>query len=530
MKNFLIAFLFFCTLNTFSQIPVIKWQQCYGNDENVFAFGIVSIGEGYLFGLEVNSGEGVTNYHGSNDIWLVRTDSVGIMLWEKCYGGSYGETPEKLIKKSEDEYFIFGYAGSTDGDVQSGNNGFADLWVVKINGLGDIQWEKTYGCTGVDNPRDLILTPDGGFVMIDRIGIGGGDVTHFYGIGDCWMAKCDSLGNLEWEKTLGNDGLDNCVSMIVNKAGNIMMIGAAQWHGGLVECFPDGAWGDVWIVELDLQGNILTQYCYGGSHYDTGHSIIELEDGYVFVAVTYSNDGDVSGFHGNQPEEKSDIWVVRLDEQLEIVWQKCLGGYRSDNPNYLTLTVDGGFVVIGMTNSFDGDVSGNHSLSGDFDIWVVKLDGDGELIWQQCYGGKWSERLENPHTVLKKSDYNYVFAASSNYSPSFDVQCGTFHNYNAWLFEIALDDTTHIVNPIANRQSMNLFPNPATTEVWLQLPADIPLSDMQIELYNPEGSLLYKAQPVSNFHKIETAQLPVGLYVVRLWDGRNWQSGRLVVR
>jgi len=71
MKNLLIAFLFFCTLNTFSQIPVIKWQQCYGNDENVFAFGIVSIGEGYLFGLEVNSGEGVTNYHGSYDIWLV---------------------------------------------------------------------------------------------------------------------------------------------------------------------------------------------------------------------------------------------------------------------------------------------------------------------------------------------------------------------------------------------------------------------------------------------------------------------------
>ncbi len=529
MKNLLIAFIFFCTLNTFAQIAEIKWQQCYGNDENVFAFGLASIGDGYMFALEVNSGEGVTNYHGSNDIWLVRTDSVGIMLWEKCYGGSFGETPQKLIKKSEDEYFIFGYAGSIDGDVQSGNNGFADLWVVKINGLGDIQWERTYGCTGVDNPRDLILTPDGGFVMIDRIGIGGGDVTHFYGIGDCWMAKCDSLGNLEWEKTLGNDGLDNCMSMIVNSAGNLMMIGATQWYGGLVECFPDGAWGDVWIVELDLQGNILAQYCYGGSHYDAGYSIIELENGYVFIAFTVSNDGDVSGLHG-PTDLYGDIWVVRLDEQMEIVWQQCLGGFRTDHPNYITQTEDGGFVVIGTTNSNDGDVSGNHSLSGDFDIWVVKLDGDGELIWQQCYGGKWSERLENPHTVLKKSDYNYVFAASSNFSPSFDVQCGTFHNYNAWLFEIALDDTANIHNPVANQQSINLFPNPATTEAWLQLPAHIPLTDVQIELYNPKGSLLYKAQPESNFHKIETALLPVGLYVVRLWNGRSWQSGRLVVR
>jgi hypothetical protein len=529
MKNLLSAFLFFCFLNTFTQIAEIKWQKCYGNDENVFAFGIVSIGDGYLFGLEVSSGEGVTNYHGSNDIWLVRTDSVGVMLWEKCYGGSSGETTQKLIKKSEDEYFIFGYAGSTDGDVQSGNNGFADLWVIKINGLGDILWEKTYGCTGVDNPKDMILTPDGGFVMIDRIGTGGGDVTHFYGIGDCWMAKCDSLGNLEWEKTLGNDGLDNCVSMIVNSAGNLMMIGATQWYGGLVECFPDGAWGDVWIVELDLQGNILAQYCYGGSHYDLGLSIIETEDGYVVNAGTYSNDGDVSGLHGS-PDMYGDIWVIKLDKQMGIVWQKCLGGYRTEYANFITQTDDGGFVVIGTTNSNDGDVSGNHSFSGDFDIWVVKMNGQGELLWQQCYGGKWSERLENPHTVLKKSDYNYVFAASSNFSPSFDVQCGTFHNYNAWLFEIALDDTTHIINPVANEQSINIFPNPTSTEAWLQLPANIPLTDMQIELYNPTGMLLYKAQPVSNFHKIETAQLPVGLYVVRMWDGSSWQSGRLVVR
>jgi hypothetical protein len=110
------------------------------------------------------------------------------------------------------------------------------------------------------------------------------------------------------------------------------------------------------------------------------------------------------------------------------------------------------------------------------------------------------------------------------------VQCGTFHNYNAWLFEIALDDTTHIINPVAHQQSINIFPNPAITEAWLQLPANIPLTDMQIELYNPTGRLLYKAQPTSTFHKIETAQLPVGLYVVRLWDGNKWQWGRLVVR
>jgi len=515
-----------------AQIPEIVWQQCFGNNENVFANGIVPIGDGYLFGLEVLSGEGVSNYHGSYDIWLVRTDSVGTLLWEKCYGGSSSETPFKLIKKSEDEYFIFGHAGSMDGDVQSGNNGFSDLWVVKINGQGIIQWEQTYGCEGFDTARDMILTPDGGFVMIDRIGIGGGDVSQFYGIGDCWMAKCDSLGNLEWEKTLGNTGLDNCMSMTVNSAGNIMMIGAAQWHGDLVACFPDGAWGDVWLVELDLQGNILDQHCYGGSQYDVGYSIIELEDGYAFIGSTASNDGDVSGLHDIQISEfTTDFWVVRLDNHMEIVWQKCLGGYRNDQPFYITSTEDGGFVVIGTTISTDGDVSGNHSISYNYmDIWLAKINGEGELQWQQCYGGKWAERLENPHTVLKKSDYNYVFAASSNFSPSFDVQCGTFYNYNAWLFEIDTVDTTQIAETLTQNKQLNIFPNPASNEAWLQLPGDIDLAQALVMFYSPTGKLLSKAQPTSNFHKIETSRLPAALYFVRLWNGSSWQSGKLVVR
>jgi hypothetical protein len=534
MKNILTVLLILFAFNASAQIPEITWQQCYGTITNDYAFGIAKTEDGYMFAIEVFSGDGLTNYHGSYDIWLVNTDSIGNILWEKCYGGSSAESPYKLIKKPEDEYFIFGYAGSTDGDVQSGNHGYSDLWVVKINAEGDIIWEKTYGSIGHDNPRDMILTPDGGFVMIARVGIGGGDVTHYYGSGDCWMAKCDSIGNIEWEKTMGNDGLDNCVSLMINSAGNIMMIGAAQWHGGLVECYPDGEWADVWIVELDMQGNILAQYCYGGSHYDLGYMIIELDEGYAFVAGTNSNDGDVSGLHGppgGPPGGWSDIWVVRLNEQMEIIWQKCIGGYDSELPNYITQTEDGGFVVIGTTRSNDGDVSGNPSWPGTYAaIWVVKLDAQGNIEWQKVYGGWGSERLENPHTILKKSDHNYVIAASTTFSPSHDVQCGTFSaNRNAWIFEIALDDTVNVIEQFAGTGEMFVYPNPATSETWLQLPENLPLTAMFIELYSPTGRLLYRAQPTSKFHKIEVAHLPKGLYFVRIWDGEQWLVEKLVV-
>lgn len=515
-----------------AQIPEIRWQRCYGDYENNWYVVNEAMNSGYIFAVNRASGDSISNYHGGADIWVVFMDSLYNVIWERCFGGSDADNPWKIIRLNDTEFFVFGKTSSVDGDVQSGNHGYSDIWVLKLNIEGEILWERTYGCTGIDDPRDMILTPDGGFVMIDRIGIGGGDVSQFYGIGDCWMAKCDSLGNLEWEKTLGNTGLDNCMSMTVNSAGNIMMIGAAQWHGDLVACFPDGAWGDVWLVELDLQGNILDQHCYGGSQYDVGYSIIELEDGYAFIGSTASNDGDVSGLHDIQISEfTTDFWVVRLDNHMEIVWQKCLGGYRNDHPFYITSTEDGGFVVIGTTTSTDGDVSGNHSISYNYtDIWLAKINGEGALQWQQCYGGLGGERLENPHTVLKKSDYNYVFAASSNYSPSFDVQCGSFQNYNAWLFEIDTVDTTQIAETLTQNKQLNIFPNPASNEAWLQLPGDIDLAQALVMLYSPTGKLLSKVQPTSNFHKIETSRLPAALYFVRLWNGSYWQSGKLVVR
>jgi hypothetical protein len=323
MKKIISAVMLFFAINASAQIPEIIWQQCYGTATLDFTFGIAPTENGFMLAIEVESGEGITNYHGLQDIWIVNIDSTGTMLWEKCFGGSSNDIPRKIISIGNNEFYVFGGAASTDGDVQSHNQGNGDLWVMKINGEGDLLWEKCYGSWGTDEPRDMILTPDGGFAMLARISASGGDISNYYGLYDNWVVKCDSLGNIEWEITLGNNGLDNGISMMVNSAGNIMMIGAAQKYGGLVECYPDGAWADVWIVELDLQGNILAQYCYGGSYYDLGYNIIELEEGYIFVASTYSNDGDVSGLHGST-NGANDIWVVRLNEQMEITWQKCM--------------------------------------------------------------------------------------------------------------------------------------------------------------------------------------------------------------
>jgi len=217
------------------------------------------------------------------------------------------------------------------------------------------------------------------------------------------------------------------------------MIGCHGESGGMIDCpDPGNDEADVWIIEMDLQGTLLNQYCYGGTRWDQGYDILELENGYAFVGVTISNDGDVSGFHGFEWTEYYDIWMVKIDFSGNIIWQKCLGGYNSDYPVYLTQTGDGGFIIIGDTWSSDGDVTGNHSDTGRADIWVVKLNSEGELEWDHCFGGGSDERFWGIHSVLKKEDYNYVLGANSNYLDA-DVECDLFPNDlqdNAWLLEI----------------------------------------------------------------------------------------------
>jgi hypothetical protein len=166
-----------------------------------------------------------------------------------------------------------------------------------------------------------------------------------------------------------------------------------------------------------------------------------MTDGYVFAANTNSDDGDVSGFHGPAGEnEYSDYWIVKISLTGNIIWQKCLGGYSWEYPVYISETADSGFVVIGNTNSHDGDVTGNHITEwNELDIWIVKLNSDGQLLWENCYGGLGTDRFWGIHSVLKKDDFNFVLGANSDYA-SDDVTCDLFPNTtvidNAWLFEI----------------------------------------------------------------------------------------------
>jgi hypothetical protein len=438
MKTKIILILSFtiCQLS-YSQIPEIKWQTCFGTDQWDKSYGITKKENGYLLAIDIpTNGPGITNYHGESDPWIINTDENGNIIWETCYGGTEGETIKKIIKASATEFYLVGETESGDYDITCDTNyGLTDFWVLKINENSDILWDNCYGSIRADGIRDAILTPDDGLLFMGRISSNGGDVKKYYGSMDLWFCKIDSLGNIEWEKTVGNQSLDNGISMQLISDTSFAFIGGYDDPGGMIDCeiSVSGFYADLLLMEMSLtDGDILNMYCYGGSDGDLGFDFEKIADGYILAASTRSNDGDVSGLHGG-----SDMWVVRTDNQGQIVWQRCLGGSYEETPYYITQVEDGGFIVIGNTSSHNGDVTNNHSHQGGawFDIWVVKLSSGGEIEWDVCYGGTGTERLFNTNAILKKDDYNYVFNAQAQFNSN-DVQCELHGDIDAWVFEI----------------------------------------------------------------------------------------------
>ncbi len=434
--------LLFLYSSSFSQIDKITWQQCFGTtgyDGQDWVRGATKFNDGYLFGISITQDEPwISNYHGSTDAWIINTDSLGNIIWEKCYGGSKGDGPQEIIPIDSNFIYLVNGTASNDGDVQNFTNEYYDNWVIKINKYGDIIWENCYGGPDVEEPRDALLTSDGGLLLMSRITAAGGDISNFYGGIDIWVCKIDSQGTIQWEKTLGNHGFENAITMEYTSDTTFFILGGVNESGGMVDCdcnvHPTG-YLDVWLIEMDIYGNIIRQLCYGGTGYELLTDIVITEGGYVFTSSTSSYDGDVTGLHG-----LDDIWVVKIDNVGNIIWEKCLGGSKLDWPRYITQTQDKGLVIIGETKSSNGDVSNNHSNFGTIDTWVIKLDQYGILQWEHCFGSMDDERVWTCNNIIKISDYDYVVAVQSK-GISGDIECelnpepGT-NSPDAWIINI----------------------------------------------------------------------------------------------
>lgn len=335
--------------------PTVEWQQLLGGTYGDWAGSVQETADlGYIVAGWTFSNDGdVSGNHGGYDAWVVKLDSSGIMQWQKALGGT-GEDRATCMQQSADGgYVLAGYTSSSNGDVM-GNHGGKDAWVVKLDGLGVIQWQQVLGGSGEDRASAIHRTMDGGYCIVGGTASNDGDVSGNHGGEDVWVVKLDSVGTLQWQRTLGGTGDERAASVEPTSDGGYVLGGYTLSNNGDVT-LNHGA-EDAWVIKLDSTGNIQWQKTMGGTGSDRANAVQRTEDGgYILAGTTTSDDGGVIGYHGS-----GDAWLARLDDTGAILWQRALGGMDGDGANAIVQTGDGGYIMAGHASSIDGNVGGNH--------------------------------------------------------------------------------------------------------------------------------------------------------------------------
>lgn len=416
-------------LNSQNFPPDIQWQKSVGGSQSDEIPKVrQTLDGGYVaFGYSwSNDGNATVNY-GEGDYWVVKFDSLGVMQWQKSYGGSRAQYGYDIQQLPDSGYILIGETQLSDGDVTGYHGGSFDCWILRINKTGAIKWKKTFGGSKDDRGRSITPTSDGGYIFTASTSSNDGDVSGFHGsLGyDFWVVKIDSSGIIQWQKTLGGDGQDEPAEIVPTMDGGYMVSGYSSSQNGDVT--GNKGMGDAWIVKLDSLGNIAWNKCYGGSNHDGAGSAAQTADGgYIISAYTQSDDGDVAGYHG-----MSDLWVIKTDAYGAIEWQKTLGGTGDDLGGEIQQTFDSGYVVVGFSESNDGDLD---SVKGLTDVWVVKLTDSGTIKWSKTMGGS---DLEYAYSIRQSSDSGYIVGALS---ASNDGDLTTNHGMtDYWIIKLAKD-------------------------------------------------------------------------------------------
>uniref|UniRef100_UPI0040497737 hypothetical protein n=1 Tax=Gelidibacter sp. TaxID=2018083 RepID=UPI0040497737 len=385
MKKLLLIIIGFTASNLFSQTPVIEWQKNIGGSSNDFSRSVKQTSDGgfILAGSSASINGDLTNNNGGEDFWIVKLNSLGNIQWQKSIGGSATDIAYSISQTTDGGYIVCGMTGSNSGNV-TGNHGMSDGWVVKLNSIGNIQWQKALGGTQQESLHSIQQTSDGGYITAGFSQSSNGDVSNNNGSTDYWIVKLNSSGNILWEKSIGGSGSDTAYSISQTTDDGYIVTGSSNSNDG--DVIGNHGFSDSWTIKLDSSGTVQWKKSFGGTGVDIGNSIQQtIDGGYVLAGVSTSNDGDVSGNHGN-----GDFLIIKLDSTGNIQWQKSLGGTSSETARSIYQTEDTGYLIGGEASSNNGDVSGGHGNNNDY--WVVKLDNGGNIQWQKCLGGTGSDR------------------------------------------------------------------------------------------------------------------------------------------
>jgi uncharacterized delta-60 repeat protein len=343
----------------------VAFAKTYGGTNHERPYSVQQTSEGGYIVAGYTYSFGAGDY----DIFLIKTDANGNLRWAKTYRGTDYDGASHVQQTSDGGYIVAGY-------TYSFGAGDYDIFLIKTDANGNIQWAKTYGGTYDDWAFSVQQTFDGGYIVAGY--------TYSFGAGswDIFLIKTDADGNIQWAKTYGGTNWDEARSVQQTSDGGYIV-------AGLTNSFGAGG-SDIFLIKTDANGNIQWAKTYGGTGYgeDEAYSVQQTSDGGYIVA----------GWTRSFGAGGSDIFLIKTDANGNIQWAKTYRGTYDDWAFSVQQTSDGGYIVAGWTRSFG---------AGFYDIFLIKTDANGNIQWAKTYGGtNWDEA----RSVQQTSDGGYIVA------------------------------------------------------------------------------------------------------------------------
>lgn len=519
--QYLVTFLFLFIVSVLYPQDIL-WEKSYGGIHAEYLFDAQPTADyGFILAgssISGKSGNKMDENIGGLDYWVWKMDERGDLEWQKSFGGN-GHDLLKSIQGTRDGGFILGgNSTSMKGfSKREDARGQEDLWIIKLNAMGEEEWQKTLGGTGKDVLHEIKQTQDGGYIIGATTSSrpSGDKASAHFGNLDYWIVKLDSEGIVEWERSYGGIYKEELQSIsptedegyIVGGSSNSPLSGNKNEEG-----FGQG---DYWLLKLDKLGNQEWQRTIGGEDHDSLHTILPLEDGgYLVGGHSFSG---ATGRKSEPSKKGSDFWVFKMDESGEVAWQKVYDFGKTDVLTSLLENKDGTLLIGGHAKTESRGMAKSNKKGID-DYIALKLSGEGEEMWRQTVGSKGEDVLRK---LVETRDGGYILAGTSRSEVSGDKNTRQGRS-DFWVVKLKDKDK----EDKERQPGLEAIPNP--TERFSNVIVNHEFESGTVHVYDIAGRQLQQFPAEVRTVPIDLGGLPIGIYLVTVATDVRTESVKIL--